>query len=202
MGDHYHNPSHGPDHSAVDDNSNGNGNGHSNNIWGNFEVMFERMIFESRWLLMPLFFGLIVALAGFSIQFCYMVYKFMLHLFDYDKNELLVMMLTFVDKVLVGTLIGMVIIGSYENSVSKLHIPGNKKRLSWLGKIDSATLKIKLSTSIVSISSIHLLKVFLAIDHYPPEQIYIVHWTVLIHFIMVITAIMLAAMDRVQGGSH
>ncbi len=162
------------------------------------EVFLERIIFESRWLLMPMFLGLIVALAGFSTQFAVLVYKFILHLFEYDKNEMLVMMLTFVDKVLVGTLIIMVIIGSYENSVSKLHLPGDKKKLSWLGKMDAQTLKIKLSTSIVSISSIHLLKVFLDVGRYSAEM-HVVHWTVIIHVVMVVTAILLAAMDRVGG---
>jgi uncharacterized protein (TIGR00645 family) len=179
------------------------------------ELMLERMIFASRWFLMPMFLGLAVALLLFSLNFCYLIYHFALEITHYDKDGMLVMMLTFVDKVLVGTLIIMVIISGYENSVGKLDVRGGK--LSWLGKLDSSSLKIKLATSIVSISSIHLLKVFLDLPRYADhiktstgeflrdgtgdmvDKMVIVEWTVIIHFIMVLTAIMLAAMDRVQG---
>jgi uncharacterized protein (TIGR00645 family) len=173
------------------------------------ELFLERIIFASRWFLMPMFLGLAVALLMFSMNFCVLIFKFGLHLFEYDKDQMLVMMLTFVDKVLVGTLIIMVIISGYENSVGKLDVRGGK--LSWLGKLDSSSLKIKLATSIVSISSIHLLKVFLDLKAYKPKimgidgaildpgTMYVVEWTVIIHFVMVLTAILLAGMDRVQG---
>ena len=158
------------------------------------ELILERVIFASRWLLMPMFIGLAASLGLFSMNFVIMIFKFGLHIFEYDKNELLLMMLTFVDKVLVGTLIIMVIISGYENSVGKLDVRDGK--LSWLGKLDSSSLKIKLSTSIVSISSIHLLKIFLDVGRYTNSEL---AWTTGIHFVMVLTAIMLASMDRIQG---
>ena len=109
---------------------------------------------------------------------------------------MLVIILTFVDKVLVGGLVIMVIISGYENSVSKLNIAPHKRRLSWLGKLDSTSLKVKLSASIVTISSIHLLKIFLDVKNYSFEEL---AWTTGIHFSMVITAIVLAFMDKIQG---
>jgi uncharacterized protein (TIGR00645 family) len=144
-----------------------------------------------------MFLGLAVALLMFSMNFIHLIFHFGYDLFlgdGFGKDEMLVMMLTFVDKVLVGTLIIMVIISGYENSVGKLDVRGGK--LSWLGKLDSSSLKIKLATSIVSISSIHLLKVFLDVSRYEWQDI---AWTTGIHFVMVITAIMLASMDRIQG---
>lgn len=158
------------------------------------EAFLERIVFASRWVLMPMFLGLAAALLFFSMNFVLLIYKFGLHIFEYDKNELLLMMLTFVDKVLVGTLVIMVIISGYENSVGKLDVRDGK--LSWLGKLDSSSLKIKLSTSIVSISSIHLLKIFLDVGRYSQVEL---AWTTGIHFIMVLTSIMLASMDRLQG---
>lgn len=201
----------------TEDHTSGANNGHDDHygrggpLYGT-ELFLERMIFASRWFLMPMFLGLAAALLMFSINFVYLIVHFGEDLFfghGYGKDEMLVMMLTFVDKVLVGTLIIMVIISGYENSVGKLDVRGGK--LSWLGKLDSSSLKIKLATSIVSISSIHMLKVFLDLKTYKPPipgidgsildpgTMYIVEWTVIIHFIMVLTAIMLAAMDRVQG---
>lgn len=159
------------------------------------EVIVERLIFESRWVLLPMFLGMTIALFAFSVQFLFLIIDFVQHLFSYEKNEMLVMVLTFVDKVLVGGLVIMVIISGYENSVSKLNIPPHKRRLSWLGKLDSTSLKVKLSASIVTISSIHLLKVFLDVKGHTFEEL---AWTTGIHFTMVITAIVLALMDRVQ----
>ena len=202
----------------TEDHTSGANNGHDDHYGrgGPFygtELFLERMIFASRWFLMPMFLGLAVALLMFSVNFVNLIYHFGEDLFfgadKIDKDQMLVMMLTFVDKVLVGTLMIMVIISGYENSVGKLDVRGGK--LSWLGKLDSSSLKIKLSTSIVSISSIHLLKVFLDLKQYKPKvmgmdgavldpgTMYIVEWTVIIHFVMVLTAILLAAMDRVQG---
>lgn len=159
-----------------------------------FEKFVETVVFSSRWLLVPVFLGLVVALAGFSISFVWQACVFIFSLFSYEKNEMLLMVLTFVDKVLVAGLIVMVLIGGYENSVGKLNIPANKNRLSWLGKVGSSSLKIKLSTSIVSISSIHLLKMFLDVTAYSNTEL---AWTTGIHFIMVVTSILLAYMDKI-----
>lgn len=161
-------------------------------ILNTMERVFERIIFESRWFLIPLFGGLVVALSMFSLHFMYLVYKFSINIFSYEKNELLFNMLTFVDKVLVGGLVIMVIIGGYENSVSMLQIKDQEKKLSWVGKLGASTLKIKLATAIVSISSVHLLKIFLEVGAHTEKELI---WTTTIHFLMVITALMLTFMD-------
>ena len=160
------------------------------------EAFLERFIFESRWFLLPLFVGLIVALSMFSFHFTYLVYKFSINIMEFEKNELLFNMLTFVDKVLVGGLIIMVIIGGYENSVSILNIKDHDRKLAWLGKLDASTLKIKLSTSIVSISSVHLLKIFLEVGAHTEKELI---WTTLIHFMMVLTALVLTFMDKLSA---
>lgn len=159
------------------------------------ELAVDSVIYNSRWLLLPVFLGLIVALAAYALHFSVMVFDFTMDLFTYEKNDLLVMLLTFVDKVLVAGLIVMVLIGGYENFVGKLYIREGKNRLSWLGKVGSGSLKVKLSTSIVSISSIHLLKIFLDVKSYTMSEL---AWTTGIHFVMVITALLLVLMDRIQ----
>ena len=160
------------------------------------EAFLERIIFESRWFLLPVFLGLVVALFLFSLNFVFMVYVFAINIFTYEKNELLFNMLTFVDKTLVGGLIIMIIIGGYENSVSMLRIQDQDRKLAWLGKLDASTLKIKLSTSIVSISSVHLLKIFLEVGAHTEKELI---WTTLIHFMMVVTALILTAMDSLHS---
>lgn len=167
-----------------------------NSFIDKMEGFLERVVFESRWLLLPLFLGMIFALLLFSVNFVVLIYKFTLNIFSYEKNELLFNMLTFVDKTLVGGLIIMIIIGGYENSVSMLKIQDQDRKLSWLAKLDASTLKIKLSTSIVSISSVHLLKIFLEVGAHTEKELI---WTTLIHFMMVLTALILVFMDSIQA---
>ncbi len=162
-----------------------------------FEESIERIIYNSRWLLVPVFLSLVIALAGFSFHFIAVVFNFTIDLFSYQKNELLLILLTLVDKVLVAGLIVMVLIGGYENFVGKLNVSPSKNRLSWLGKVGSSSLKVKLSTSIVSISSIHLLKIFLDVEAYSNQEL---AWTTGIHFVMVLTAILLVLIDKLQPG--
>lgn len=178
---------------ASDDGSHGDWGG---GFIDRLEYVLERFIFESRWFLLPIFVGLVVALAMFSMHFVYLVYKFSINIFSYEKNELLFNMLTFVDKALVGGLVIMVIIGGYENSVSMLRIKDQDRKLAWLGKLDASTLKIKLATSIVSISSVHLLKIFLEVGAHTEKELV---WTSLIHFLMVLTALILTFMDSLSS---
>jgi uncharacterized protein (TIGR00645 family) len=55
----------------------------------------------------------------------------------------------------------MIMLSGYENFVSSINIKEGAEKLSWLGKMDAGSLKQKVAASIVAISSIHLLKVFM-----------------------------------------
>lgn len=164
-------------------------------VTNRLEDAVDSVVYNSRWLLAPVFLSMIVALAAFALQFVFMVFEFSVDIFTFEKNELLLMLLTFVDKVLVAGLIVMVLIGGYENFIGKMKIKTGKNRLSWLGKVGSGSLKVKLATSIVSISSIHLLKIFLDVKKYTEFEL---AWTTGIHFVMVVTALLLVVMDRIQ----
>ena len=67
-----------------------------------------------------------------------------------------------IDISLVGSLIVMVMFSGYENFVSTIDAKGTDT-LGWLGKMDSGTLKLKVAVSIVAISSIHLLRIFMQV---------------------------------------
>ena len=106
----------------------------------------------------------------------------------------LVQILELVDKIMMANLVIMVLIGGYVNSVSRMSVGDTAKRIRWLGKLDTGTLKIKLSTSIVTISGVHLLKIFMTLDQYTNEKLF---WYVTIHVVFVVSAILLAYLDRV-----
>lgn len=88
----------------------------------------------------------------------------------------------------------MVMLSGYENFVSKLDVSATEHSLSWLGKLDSGSLKIKVAASIVAISSIHLLKAFMNYDSTPNDKLMLL---VVTHLTFVISALLLAIMDSI-----
>ncbi|MFN0191762.1 MAG: YqhA family protein, partial [Aestuariivirga sp.] len=88
----------------------------------------------------------------------------------------------------------MVIISGYENFVSRFD--NAEGELSWLGKIDAGSLKIKVASTIVAISSIHLLQVFLNASRFTDGQLM---WLTIMHMAFVVSALFLAYIDRVMA---
>jgi uncharacterized protein (TIGR00645 family) len=69
-----------------------------------------------------------------------------------------------------------------------------------MGTVDFSGLKIKLIASIVAISAIALLRVFLPLgDTWAPVDSERVHWLVVIHLTFVVSGVLLAAMDWIAS---
>jgi len=66
----------------------------------------------------------------------------------------------------------------------------------WLGTIDAGSLKIKVASTIVAISSIHLLQIFLNATSYTSGQLM---WFTIIHLAFVFSALFLAYIDRLTA---
>ncbi|MCP5159005.1 MAG: TIGR00645 family protein [Gammaproteobacteria bacterium] len=169
------------------------------------EMLLERTILLSRWLLAPLYLVLISILILFTIK----AVQEVIHLFEIilhaSETELILSVLALVDMVLVANLLVMIILSSYETFVSALDTTGDQEKPSWLGKIDAATIKIKLAVAIVAISSIHLLKAFMAAppqDSDKPLWNNHLFWLVVIHLTFVISALLMAVVDRIAFAQH
>jgi uncharacterized protein (TIGR00645 family) len=157
------------------------------------ERLIERTLFASRWLLVPLYLGLALLLVVFCIHF----FREMLHLIEIalaiTETDLVLVALAFVDMTLVASLIVMVMLSGYENFVSKLDVEGAERSISWLGKLDAGSLKVKVAASIVAISSIHLLRAFMNASQVSNDKLL---WLVIIHITFVLSAMAMAYMDR------
>ncbi len=162
------------------------------------EYLIERVILGSRWLLVIFILGLAAALAVYGVSFCVKFYTIALHTFDYDPNEMILAMLGLIDAALVASLIVMVMISSYENFVSRFEDDdhGDKDQVSFLGKLDSGSLKIKVASSIVAISSIHMLQVFLNLEKYENEKIMLV---IAMHMAFVVSALLLGFLEKINA---
>ncbi len=157
------------------------------------EKFFERIIFASRWLQLPLYFGLIWVLIILAFKFFDELVHLTATVWQNQEGEVVLNVLTLVDLVMVANLIIMVIISGYENFVSKIDVEGMADKLSWFGKLDAGSLKIKLASSIVAISAIHLLKAFLDATDIANEKLIML---VIVHLTFVVSALMLAYLDR------
>jgi uncharacterized protein (TIGR00645 family) len=169
------------------------------------ETLLERTILLSRWLLAPLYLVLITVLILFTVKAVQEVIHLFAIIWTVSETDLILSVLALVDMVLVANLLVMVILSSYETFVSALDTAEGQEKPSWLGKIDAATIKIKLAVAIVAISSIHLLKAFMTSpsqDTNEPLWNNELFWLVVIHLTFVISALVMAWIDRIAFAPH
>ena len=124
------------------------------------ELLVERIILSSRWILVVFYLGLVAALAVYAVSFAYKFWKVAANVFTYDESDMILAMLGLIDAGLVASLIVMVMISGYENFVSRFDEGEKQGDVSFLGKLDSGSLKIKVASSIEAIYSNHLLQEF------------------------------------------
>ena len=160
---------------------------------------FEWLLFASRWLLAPLFAGLALSLLILLVKFG----QELLHLASQALNDtgsqLVPEILGMVDLTLTASLLVIVVFSGYENFVSHIDPARHRDRPTWMGTIDFAGLKLKLMSSIVAISAVQLLRVFMAIETTTDKELW---WSAGIHIVFVISTVLLAVSDRVGGGEH
>jgi len=163
------------------------------------ERRFEQVIFASRWLLAPFYFGLVLSLAALMVKFIQEVFHMIPHVLDMPEKDVLLGILTLIDLSLAGNLLLMVIFSGYENFVSKIDVANHEDRPDWMGKVDFGGLKLKLIASIVAISGIHLLKAFMNLANTSRDELM---WLVIIHMTFVVSGVLLAVMDRLESHHH
>ncbi|EPY6704374.1 TIGR00645 family protein [Klebsiella quasipneumoniae subsp. quasipneumoniae] len=163
------------------------------------ERFLENAMYASRWLLAPVYFGLSLGLIALTIKFFQEIFHILPHIFSVSESEMILTLLSLVDMTLVGGLLVMVMFSGYENFVSQLDINEGKEKLSWLGKMDATSLKNKVAASIVAISSIHLLRVFMDAKNVPDNKLM---WYVIIHLTFVLSAFVMGYLDRLTKVKH
>ena len=143
------------------------------------ESLFEKLFYSARWILAPLFLGLSLALLALALKFFQEVWHVLPHVFELSESDLILSLLSMVDMGLVGGLIVMVMYSSYENFVSRL--------------------KNKVAASIVAISSIHLLRIFMNISTIENDKLL---WYVIVHLTFVLSALVMCWIDLLTRKAH
>lgn len=164
---------------------------HTNNI---VRFMAE-MVFASRWIQAPLYFGLIIAQAIYVYHFAVELMHLVQHTTTATETEIMLVVLGLIDVVMIANLLLMVIVGGYETFVSRLYLEENPDQPEWLEHVNAGTMKVKLAMALIGISSIHLLKSFIEAPNLSEKTML---WQVVIHLTFVLSAIALAYTNRLM----
>jgi uncharacterized protein (TIGR00645 family) len=173
------------------------------------------LIFASRWLQVPLYLGLIVAQLVYVVLFMEELIHLVALLWDPlaltqtverlgigERNKetvIMIVVLSLIDVVMISNLLIMVIVGGYETFVSRLDLDGHPDQPEWLSHVNANVLKVKLGTAIIGISSIHLLKTFISVGTLSDKTLL---WQTVIHCVFLVSAIAIAAIDRLMTGGQ
>ncbi len=153
------------------------------------------LVFASRWLQAPLYFGLIIAqgvyVYHFAVELTHLVQKTQ----TISETEIMLIVLGLIDVVMIANLMLMVIVGGYETFVSRLYLEDNPDQPEWLEHVNAGTMKVKLGMALVGISSIHLLKTFIEAPNLTQQTML---WQVMIHMTFVLSAIAMAYTNRLM----
>ncbi|MBB4865180.1 uncharacterized protein (TIGR00645 family) [Pseudomonas nitritireducens] len=163
------------------------------------ERFIENSLYAARWLLAPIYIGLSLALLALTIKFFQEIIHILPSIFSIAEADLVLVILSLIDMALVGGLLVMVMFSGYENFVSQLDIDEGKEKLNWLGKMDAGSLKNKVAASIVAISSIHLLRIFMDAKNVPDNKLM---WYVIIHLTFVLSAFAMGYLDKLTRHDH
>ena len=173
------------------------------------------LIFSSRWLQLPLYLGLIVAQGVYVVLFMKELKHLILEAWTLTEQSMMLIVLGLIDVVMISNLLMMVIVGGYETFVSRLRLHNHPDQPEWLSHVNASVLKVKLAMAIIGISSVHLLKTFIAagsIGQAPalaaanPSVIVTgmnvtaegVMWQTIIHGVFILSAIGIAWTDRIM----
>jgi len=156
--------------------------------------IFAHFIFASRWLQLPIYIGLIIAQVIYACKFLKSLWHLVSNFSIMDENTIMIAVLNLIDVVMIANLLTMVIVGGYETFVSRLHVDEHPDQPEWLSHVNASVLKVKLSMSIISISSIHLLQTFLNAANLSEKQIM---WQCITHICFLISALAMALTDKI-----
>ena len=161
--------------------------------------LLEKFLFSSRWLLVPIYIGLAIALVGLVVKAAQHGWHFGAHILSSTESELVLDALGLIDLSLTASLIVIVIFSGYENFVSRVDSQSHDNWPEWMARIDFTGLKLKLLSSIVAISAIQLLRAFMDVTRVSDRELM---WYSIILVVFVVCGLVLALTDKLTSGSH
>ncbi|BDV35336.1 YqhA family protein [Methylocystis iwaonis] len=156
--------------------------------------LLEHYLFLSRWLLAPFFIMLTLGLFALMVNAGRHLVSIVTSLGSTSEDRVILELLGLIDLTLTGALVMIVTISLYENFVSGVPATTREGWPSWMGGIDFTQLKLKLLTTIVAISAIKLLEVFMDVPKLDERDL---NYYIAIHITFVVSTFLFAFSDRV-----
>ncbi|MBF0460894.1 MAG: TIGR00645 family protein [Magnetococcales bacterium] len=154
-------------------------------------------IFFSRWLQAPLYVGLVIA-QGYYVYRFFLELNEIFHRPNMSENDAVILILGLIDVVMISNLLIMIIVAGYETFVSRLRVEAHPDCPEWLSHSNPNIMKVKLAMALIGISSIHLLKTFINIEH---VELHVALWQSVIHVIFLLSALAMALTGRIMDGT-
>jgi uncharacterized protein (TIGR00645 family) len=164
------------------------------------EKILETILFNSRWILAPVYIGLIVSLLMLLTAFFTEIIHAVPHLIGMKTEVVILTVLSLIDLSLALNLVLIVVFSGYENFVSRIDTGNSEERPQWMGMLDFSGMKMKLIGSIVAISAISLLRAFMTLtsDETPIDEARL-RWLVILHLTFIASGVLFAAMDWIAA---
>ena len=162
-----------------------------------WQIGIERALFASRWLVVPFYAGLLISLLLLFVVFVKSLFTYLPKLLLLDLDSVILATLALIDIALVANLVVIVVLASYEMMVSR--IDTQTERPGWMGALGFADVKLKLFSSIVAISGIQLLKMFMGIGSANPPESETLFWLVVVHVTFVVSTLLSALAEWVSA---
>lgn len=164
--------------------------------WINGEIIkrqIGQIIFLSSWLLMPVYISLVLLIFIYGLRFIRMIIAMSYQGLVLDDKHLVLESLNMIDMVMVVNLVLMVLFGGYEIFVSKMRIHQHEDKPEWLTGITTSTLKLRISLTIITISSIEILKSLINIENLTTMTVLL---QICLHITLLISALIIALVDK------
>jgi uncharacterized protein (TIGR00645 family) len=162
------------------------------------EEVIEYCVFASRWIQAPVYLGLIVGSVVYVYKFIQELIRMTEGIESYTEVQMMLGILGLIDISMVMNLVVIVIIGGYSIFTSKIDFADKEDRPHWIDHLDADRLKVKLSTSLASISGVHLLRTFIDIhSETSGKGLEALQFEIIIHLVFIVSALMLAWIDKI-----
>lgn len=166
------------------------------------EHLLEEALYWARWILAPAYLVLALCLAVLTFKVFEEFWQLIAGLRAFNETQAILQVLTVVDLVLVLNLVLMITFVGYENFVSKIHPTDAEDWPGWTRKLDYAGLKVQLMGSIIAITSIKMLREFVALIDVGNVNHDKLTWMVVLYVGFLFAALCVAVVNRLKVKSE
>lgn len=157
------------------------------------------LLLGSRWLMAPLYFGLIAALLVVLAEFFRELAHVAADFPGMASAQVVLAALKLIDLVLIGNLILILLAAGAEIFSSRVLAADHGGQAKWMGPVDFGALKLKIIASLVAIAAVDLLESFFNIESVDKSSLL---WEILILLAFGAAGVLLALADRLTDKPH